>query len=297
MRKLYLRSAASGIGKTRAMIADACNFACNEIYGDFGWQKNSTSEPTLFIATEQDKEEIQSMMLAFLSDVNEEHIISGKYLEGEEERVKKAAQILKNSPIWVEELPNFTLKDVEDKIKKNIREHDVRYICYDYLHSSLKILEEIAIKTKGMKLREDNILFMLSAKLKDIANEYGVFILTSTQLNANYKDSETPDQNLLRGSKAIADKADYGAILLGITNEDLVQIEQILTANVHFGIPNIKMSVYKNRRGSYKGVYLWCHANLGTCRIKPMFCTDWRYKLIPIEDARIIVDEGPGAWD
>ena len=31
-RKLYLRSAATGVGKTRAMIADACNIACDEIF-------------------------------------------------------------------------------------------------------------------------------------------------------------------------------------------------------------------------------------------------------------------------
>jgi replicative DNA helicase len=31
LKKLYLRSAATGVGKTRAMIADACNIACDEI--------------------------------------------------------------------------------------------------------------------------------------------------------------------------------------------------------------------------------------------------------------------------
>ena len=47
------------------------------------------------------------------------------------------------------------------------------------------------------------------------------------------------------------------------------------------------MSVYKNRRGRYKGVYLWCKADLGTCRIKPMFCTDYRYELQSIDDIRV----------
>lgn len=32
LKKLYLRSAATGVGKTRAMIADACNIACGQIY-------------------------------------------------------------------------------------------------------------------------------------------------------------------------------------------------------------------------------------------------------------------------
>ena len=38
--------------------------------------------------------------------------------------------------------------------------------------------------------------------------------MTATQLNSDYQTSSTPDQNLLRGAKSIADKVDYGSILL-----------------------------------------------------------------------------------
>lgn len=134
----------------------------------------------LFIATEQDLGEVQTMMLAFLSGVNEEHILNWKFEDGEEERVRKAAQLIKESPLYVEYLPDFSLKDIEDKIKKNIREHDVTFVFLDYIHSSMKILEEITRRSGGVKLREDNILFMLSTKLKDICNQYGVFIMSAT---------------------------------------------------------------------------------------------------------------------
>lgn len=188
LRKFYLRSANTGAGKTRAMIADACNFACNKIYHEqFGWIKNGVSCPTLFIATEQDKGEVQTMMLAFLSCVNEEHIIDGRYLEGERERVFEASDILEKSPLWIEELPDFSLQDVENKIKKHIRDHDIKYVCFDYIQTSLKILEEITKRSGGVKLREDNILFMLSARLKDLANKYGIFIMSATQLNGKKK--------------------------------------------------------------------------------------------------------------
>ena len=206
LKKFYLRSAATGVGKSRSMIADACYIACNKIYDErFGWIHNGTSEPVLYIATEQEKEEIQTMMLAFLSEVNEEHILNGQYVGDEEDRVREAARLLRESPLYIEELPDFSLKDVEDKIKKNIRDHDVKYIFHDYIHTSLKILEEITRRSGGVKLREDNILFMLSTRLKDICNQYGVFIMSATQLNGDYQQSETPDQNLLRGAKAIAD--------------------------------------------------------------------------------------------
>ena len=295
LKKFYLRSAATCIGKTRSMIADACNIACNKIYDEsFGWIKNGTSEPTLFITTEQELEEIQTMMLAFLSNVNEEHIINGEYEGDEEERVIKAGEILENSPLYVEELPDFSLKDVENTIKKNIRDHDVKYIFHDYIHTSLKILEEITKRSGGVKLREDNILFMLSNKLKDICNQYGVFIMSATQLNGDYQEAKTPDQNLLRGAKSIADKIDYGSILLSVKEEDIDALDSILSSSI-FEKPTIKMSVYKNRRGRYKGIIMWCKADLGTCRIQPMFCTTYDYELIKMDNVKIIVEKG--AWD
>ena len=291
LKKFYLRSAGTGVGKTRSMIADACYIACTKIYDEnFGWIKCGTQEPVLFITTEQELEEIQTMMLAFLSNVNEEHILNGEYDEGEEKRVLEAADILAQAPLYVEELPDFSLKDVEDKIKKNIREHDVKYIFHDYIHTSLKILEEITKRSGGIKLREDNVLFMLSTRLKDLCNKYGVFIMSATQLNGDWKDAKIPDQNLLRGAKAIADKIDYGSILLNTTDEDLVALESILSSSM-FDRPTIKMSIYKNRRGRYKGVILWCKANLGCCRIQPMFCTTYDYEMVSIDDIRIRVDE------
>ena len=291
LKKFYLRSAATGIGKTRSMIADCCYIGCNKIYDEnFGWIGSGPAEPVLFITTEQELEEIQTMMLAFLSNVNEEHILNGEYGDGEEERVIQAAKLLKESPIYVEELPDFSLQDVENKIKKNIRDHDVKYVFHDYIHTSLKILEEITKRSGGVKLREDNILFMLSTRLKDICNQHGVFIMSATQLNGDYQDSKTPDQNLLRGAKAIADKIDYGAILLSVKDDDLVSLENILSTSI-FEKPTIKMSIYKNRRGRYKGVILWCKADLGCCRIKPMFCTTYDYEMVSIDDVRIRIDE------
>jgi replicative DNA helicase len=292
LKKFYLRSAPTGIGKTRSMIADACYIGCNRIFNeDFAcWVPNGHAEPTLFITTEQELEEIQTMMLAFLADVNEEHILDGHYEGDEEKRIREAAKILKESPLYVEVLPDFSLQDIEDRIKKNVRDHDVKYVFHDYIHTSLKILEEITRKSGGIKLREDNILFMLSIRLKDLCNQYGIFIMSATQLNGDYQESKTPDQNLLRGAKAIADKIDFGSILLGVKEEDLQSLEVVLAQN-KFPTPNLKLSIYKNRRGRYKGVILWCKGDLGTCRVNPLFCTTYDYEIIPINDTKIITEE------
>ncbi len=291
LKRFYLRSASTGLGKTRTMAADACCFSCGTYYDleQQKWIKYGTTEPTLFITTEQELSEIQTMILAFLSGVNEKHIVQNLYLEGEYERCLQAAEVLKKAPLYVKTLPDFSMQDVEHLIKKEIREHNIRYICYDYLHTSLKILSEISSKAGIKGLREDNVLFMMSTKLKEICVKYEVFILTSTQLNGDYRDAVRFDQNLIRGSKAVADKIDWGAVMLDITDSERESLKTIVEQS-GLEMPTIKMSIYKNRGNDYNNILLWCKENRGICRIDPMFATDYSYHLIDIDDIKIEVE-------
>ena len=290
--KFYLRSAATGVGKTRAMIADACYIACNEMYDSEKneWISTGDMQPVLYITTEQEIDEVQTMMLSFLSDVNENHIIYNEYYAGELERVMHAAELLSKASLHIKRLPDFSIKDIENAIKYSCHEDKVKYVFFDYLHTSMKILTEVTSKTGIKGLREDNVLFMISIRLKDLCNEFGIFIMTSTQLNADYREAQQYDQNLLRGAKSIADKIDLGMIMLETSNEDREALKNILMTK-GYQDPLIKISVYKNRRGQYKNILLWCKANRGTCRIEPMFITDYNYHLIEVEDIKIKIDK------
>ena len=228
------------------------------------------------------------MMLAFLANVNESHIVYNAYENDELERVLHAAKIIKTSPLRVKKLSDFTLKDIENTIKYSIMEWDVKYVFFDYLHTSMKILNEVSSKTGIKGLREDNVLFMMSIRLKDMCTQYGVFILTSTQLNSDYLTAQQYDQNLLRGAKSIADKIDVGMIMLQASQEDKEALKSVLLRN-GWPEPDTKISIYKNRRGPYKDILLWCKSDKGTCRIEPVFATDYQYQIQEIEDFRIKV--------
>lgn len=290
--KFYLRSAATGVGKTRTMIADACYIGCGQMYdlNTNKWISIGAPQNTLFIATEQDLSECQTMCIAFLAGVDEEHILKAEYYTGEWERVQKASMLLKQSKIYFECLPDFTLTMIENIIKKHIRENQVQYVFFDYIHSSASILMEVGGAHGVKNLREDNVLFLLSSKLKDIAVQYGVFMMSSTQLNGDFKTSDTPDQSLLRGSKAIADRVDAGMIMLDVTSDDIEKIKPFCDKN-NVPIPNVKMSVYKVRQGRWKSIYLWMNAQKEYCRYNPVFVTDWRYGYIEMEDLKIKVQE------
>ena len=287
---VFLRSAPTNFGKSRLMIADACNFACNEIYNPATqeWEANGSSEPTIYITTEQAIDEIQTMMWSYIAGVPEDHILENKYDDGELDRVKRAINIIENSPLYIRELPDFSLQDVENVVKLGIRKYGIRYICFDYIHSSMKVLSEISGKSNVKGLREDNVLFMMSVRLKDIARQYDVFILTSTQVNGEYTEEKVFDQNLLRGAKAIADKVDAGMIMLPVTEQDRESIKLFCDKN-GFEMPTLKISIYKNRRGRYNHIFLWCNPDLGTCRINVQFVTSYLYEPIEMEDLVINV--------
>ena len=295
---VYLRSAPTNYGKSRYMNADACNFACNELYDpeQHKWVTNNTAEPTIYIATEQSVKEIQTMMWAFVAGVPEGHIQEQSMTSEEKERVKKAIKIIERSPLYIKELPDFSLQDVESLIKLSVRKYGVKYVCFDYIHTSIKILSEISSKAKVSSLREDNILFMLSVRLKDLARKYDVFILTSTQLNGEYVEAKIFDQNLLRGAKSIADKVDAGMILLPVTDQDRESLKLFCQKN-EFPIPTLKVSIYKNRGGKYNHMFLWCFPDLDICRMNILFATSYLYEPIEIEDLIINVRQSNTNWE
>ena len=79
-------------------------------------------------------------------------------------------------------------------------------------------------------------------------------------------------------------------ILLKATPTDLEALKSIL---IKQGVetPDMKISVYKHRRGRYRDILLWCKSDRGTCRINPLFVTDYQFELLDIPNIKIKVKE------
>lgn len=151
----YLKSASSGSGKSRGSIFDACRL-CYPIRWSHDKQTfikeinydNNLRDPRkiLFIVTEMDVSELQTIMLAYLSGVNETHILTGQYDFGELKRVKFAATIMKKYKdyFFIEEISEPNLTNIEATIKKYATLNGVKYIFYDYIHSSSGLFNQFA---------------------------------------------------------------------------------------------------------------------------------------------------------
>ena len=273
---------------TRIAAADACSYAVPYIWDlkQKKWMYRGISEPTLYITTELEIEEIQTMFIAYISGVEEDKILDGKYIGDEEERVDQAIQFIEQSPLWIEYMSDFNIEDIETVIRRYQIDHQVQYILFDYLHTSLKLIMEIASASRGMKLREDQVLLMFSDRLKSMCNKLNVHIDSSTQVNGEYKNVKDADQNVLRGGKSIGDKIDLGIVGLIPTKADIEALQPILSKGI-YPIPNLVYHIYKVRRGKVSRVKLWIHINLGNMRGQDLFLTDSDYHIIPIESTKI----------
>lgn len=278
--KLMIRSGGTGSGKSRQSIGDMCNIACSERFiPSLGrWVVNNKIEDCCFISTELTEDEVHLAMLATVAGVPEETIKDGRYGVEIEQRLVKATQIIKNSKIHCEYNSNFSISDIENIIEKNIIRNQTKFIFFDYIQITSKLSQELN-RMFGYTLREDQMLNQLSTALKNLANKYNVFILTSTQLNRNYKTDNYLDATHLRGGQATLDKADYGVITMKITKADMDKLQPILDEGFKIR-PTHGHHVIKNRGGKWVGVILWVNMDLDTMNVKDCFVTTQDYELV-----------------
>jgi len=188
-RTFYLRSGGTGSGKSRLSFADTCCAAVPWIYDldKNEWVYTGFCVPSLIISTELELDEVRSIVLAFVSGVNESHVLDNEYEEGEYERVIQAAKYLESSPLYLEYLPDFDMTDVENMIKRYHREKNIQLVNFDYLQTSIKLMIQMTSLSKGMKLREDQVLFMFSDCLKTCSTSLNINVNSDKQLNSKYK--------------------------------------------------------------------------------------------------------------
>ena len=283
-KKYILRSSVSGGGKTRNSLADGCNMVSDRIY-DWNkkeWISTGDSQPVLFISTELEKEEIQDIILAHVSGIEQERIEIWDDITPEEEKIlNESAKYIETYEYYVEYMPDFTIDLISETIEKYILNYKIVACFFDYINDSPSLYEYYYNKTHT-RLRTDQILFLFSESLKLVCNKFNIYLGSSTQLNDNYKEDGNKDAGALKGSKAIIEKADGGILALPVTHKDLKKLRPILESNGSFGklIPNMSYYIFKNRGGKWHNIIIWTKLNMGTMREVDCFVTNYNYELI-----------------
>lgn len=286
-RRFNVKSAGTGVGKTRSSIADI-GYACSPYYYDKSLEKwcenpNGKDNGALYIGTEMELlEEIDPILWAYIADVPQDHIEFNLYEEGEEERVDKAIDILEHEAnIWFEYVPEYDANTLEEIIETHKLEHNIGYVWFDYISATVELNSEYAAESKTkMVVREDQVLANLSKKLKNFTRKFDVSIDSFTQVTGDFKNEANRDQTIVRGAKSIIDKADGAMIAMPPTEKELKKVEPITRELINKPTPNLIYSLYKNRGGKWNKIKIWLYIDYSTMRVHDLFVTDYEYKLV-----------------
>lgn len=139
---------------TRSMVGDACYIAYPIRWENGEWI-SSGREPqkVLYTATEQDVDEIQTMILAYLTGINEEKFLYGTFTEEEMPRIEYAINIMEKYQDYMltARIPNPCSSVVKNLFRRYNLQYGVENFFYDYIFSSPAMLNEY----RDLAIRED----------------------------------------------------------------------------------------------------------------------------------------------
>lgn len=126
--KMYMYSSNSGGGKSRYLVSNACGLALPYIENGKVICPEELQK-ILFIGTEMQIDEIQTLILAFVSGVDEDHILNGTITNDEMPLINAAIELIEQykDNFVIETLTNPTIQSVSALIRKYILQKDVEY--------------------------------------------------------------------------------------------------------------------------------------------------------------------------
>lgn len=278
---LTIRSLASGIGKTRLAVADACRLAYPFYYdlkkGE--WIKNGHNEPVLFIMTEQTPEQIMRMVVAYLTGIEDSNLRFGRLTTEERRRVSLCQEMIHHyrQNFELMRIPDPSVDQLKLAVREKVITTGAQYVFFDYIFVSPGLLQEF----RGSNLRNDEALLLMATALKDLAIEQNISVFTSTQVNSKVDDnSNIRNEATLAGGRSTINKADNGIIGARPTKEELDFLSNEIIPACGGVQPNIVFDVFKVRSGRWTQVRVWSNFDTGNLRLIDLFVTDSQFNLI-----------------
>jgi replicative DNA helicase len=158
--------------------------------------------PVAFFSLEMAREQIVTRLLAAEAKVDSQRIRSGNLTEQDWARLTRAAGVLSEAPIFIDDTPSLTVLETRGKARRLKAEiGDIGLIVVDYL--------QIMGTNKSAQSRE-NAISEISRGLKALAKELRCPVIALSQVNRNIelRQDKRPLMADLRESGAIEQDAD-----------------------------------------------------------------------------------------
>lgn len=192
---LIILAARPSMGKT----ALALNFALNAADG-----LTNPNEAVLIFSLEMPKDQLITRMISCQGNFDAHKLRSKfKFNHNDWRRISSTAEQLKQKTIIIDDSPGLRILELQTKIRKLVREYDIKLVIIDYL----QLLTSSA--SSGNESRQQEVS-NISRSLKICARELNVPIICLSQLSrmVERREEKRPLMSDLRESGAIEQDAD-----------------------------------------------------------------------------------------
>ena len=152
---------------------------------------------------EMTKSQLTARLIAQESGISAKKILNKTLSNSEAELALKAAERLKELPIFFDEQSTNSIEKICNSIRKLKLKHNIELVIVDYLQL---VNSNLKNKTDESQVAE------ISRRLKNIAKELNIPIIALSQLSRE-KQNPKPNKNRLRGSGQIEEAADILLLL------------------------------------------------------------------------------------
>lgn len=188
---LVIVAARPSMGKT-AFVLNVAQFAAVE--GNI---------PTAIFSLEMSKESLVQRMLASEGYIDAQRLRSGKLTSQDHSNLAKAAALLGQAPIWIDDTPGLTLLELRSRARRLKSQAGIQMIVVDYL--------QLLQGPPGSESRQQEIS-QISRSLKILAKELALPVIALSQLSRAPEqrtgENKRPQLSDLRESGAIEQDAD-----------------------------------------------------------------------------------------
>jgi len=162
---------------------------------------NKKKVPSVIFSLEMGKEQLVMRFLASIAKVDFGRMRTGHFLDSDWPRLTRAAGILHDSKIFIDDTPAISVLELRSKARRLKSEHDIGLIIIDYL--------QLMRGGANPESRQQEIS-EISRSLKALAKELGVPVIALSQLNRELEKraDKRPMMSDLRESGAIEQDAD-----------------------------------------------------------------------------------------
>jgi replicative DNA helicase len=187
---IYVIAARVAMGKTSYVVCLAKSLCLDQ------------NIPIALFSLEMEGEQLIHRLLSDLSEIDNNHLASGKLTPFEKQKLDIAQKRITDN-FHIDDTPAITIQYFESKVRKLVQQ-GVQYVIIDYLG-----LMDLNEKDKKGKNREQEIAF-LTKNLKRIAKKYKIGILELVQVGRSAEEREgcVPMLSDLKESGSIEENAD-----------------------------------------------------------------------------------------